>query len=506
MPTASLAARLSSPTGHTETHSHSAAKTNLRRARRYGFACSSCKARKVKCNGDHPVCSSCRRSGHQCVWPDEASAERQLREANAHIRRLEASVCQRTQSQEPDDNVPQRPQKSTGSSTRQVAGVETNADGINDDTTPGTIITDGHTDSGTQIWFQVGLGEDGTVIYNGPTSRFHAGAIEENRLDEAAISTKTHVETLKSQYSLMDSVWTPLAMAKPSMNGTGISTEVGMALLDIYWTWLHPLHNCVYRPTFVMDLALGGPYCSDFLLTCIFGLAARHLPKQHHVFSEYGKGDLLVSKAKELLLQEMAAPKPAITTIQGLLILGGRQCAAGHSSEGWLYTGMALRMMKDVGLHLDIRRLAVLEKWTPAETEARKRLYNSAYIWDKTLSLALGRPPSLTRRPYKRSEILDKSDDERIWSPIHASEVVESFSPTFSWNTSTFCSFCELHEVTTDMMLLFSNASLNENFGETIESLDGRIDKWYEDAPPALRIDVPSSVSQSPLPHIVSLK
>lgn len=499
-------AQLSHQPGDTETRSLSAAKSVLRRARRYGFACASCKTRKVKCNGDHPICSACRRSGHQCVWPDETTAERQLREANAHIRRLEATVRQRDKSEDRGDHGQERPSTSTGSSARRLTGQSTSPEGINHETTPATINTDGHTDSGTQIWFQVGLGEDGAVVYNGPTSRFHAGAIEENNLDDIVGSDRSHVETLKSQYSLMDSVWTPLAVVKSSMDGTGISNEVGMALLDIYWTWLHPLHNCVYRPAFMMDLALGGPYCSDFLLNCIFGLAARHLPEQHHVFRGYGKGDRFVAKAKELLLQEMTAPKPAIPTIQGLLILGGRQCAAGHSSEGWLYTGMALRMMKDIGLHLDIKRLAVLERWTPAETETRKRLYNSAYIWDKTLSLALGRPPSLTRRPYSPSEILDKFDDERIWSPIHASEVVESFSPTPSWNTSTFCSFCELHEITTDMLLLFSNASLNENFGETIENLDTRIGKWYNDAPPALRIDDPSTVSQSPLPHIVSLK
>jgi len=45
-------------------------------------------------------------------------------------------------------------------------------------------------------------------------------------------------------------------------------------------------------------------------------------------------------KAKQLLLSEMEQEKPKICTIQGLLILGGRQCAIGKSSEGWLYTGM----------------------------------------------------------------------------------------------------------------------------------------------------------------------
>lgn len=64
-------------------------------------------------------------------------------------------------------------------------------------------------------------------------------------------------------------------------------------------------------------------------------------------------------------------------------------------------------MLVDIGLHLhlDNSRLAELERLTPAEVETRKRLYNSAYIWDKTLSLALGRPPSLTRRPHGADDV-----------------------------------------------------------------------------------------------------
>ena len=178
----------------------------------------------------------------------------------------------------------------------------------------------------------------------------------------------------------------------------------------------------------------------------------------------------------------------------------------GRSSEGWLYTGMAIRMMQDTGLHLDTTRLARLERWTPAETETRKRLYNSAYIWDKTLSLALGRPPSLTGAPWPGDEILDKFDDERLWRPVHAAEVVETFSPSPAWNTSTFCAFCSLHEITTRMMILFSSTARTENFPAQIEDLDSQFQRWYENLAPRLRIDDAASMEQSPPPHIISLK
>jgi hypothetical protein len=89
-----------------------------------------------------------------------------------------------------------------------------------------------------------------------------------------------------------------------------------------------------------MDMSLGGRYYSDFLLLCIMSLAARHLPEHDRMLGNVPSGDQFMARAKELLFQEMDATKPNIPTIQGLLILGGRQCAMGKSSEGWLYTGM----------------------------------------------------------------------------------------------------------------------------------------------------------------------
>lgn len=308
----------------------------------------------------------------------------------------------------------------------------------------------------------------------------------------------------------MESVWMPLIAAKPKMNGTGVDTKTGVALLDIYWTWLHPLHHLVYRPAFLMDLALGGNHCSDFLLLCIFALAARHLPSESDNPAEADgsrRGEQYVERAKVLLLGEMAASSPKIPTIQGLLILGGRQCAIGQSSQGWLFTGMAIRMMQDIGLHLDTTRLVgIMERWTPAETETRKRLYNAAYVWDKTLSLALGRPPTLIRKPYPPHHIIDKFDDQRPWKPIHAKEVAPSFEPSPSWVTSTMCVFATLHEITTDMMLLFTRSPGAGKFTEQVMNLDARFRHWYEELPSGLKIDDSGQLKHSPPPHIVSLK
>ncbi|KAH6874456.1 fungal-specific transcription factor domain-containing protein [Thelonectria olida] len=476
---------------------------NTRRARRYGFACTSCKSRKVKCSGDQPICSRCRRTGEECVWPSQESTERRLRDAHARIRDLEASM------RPGDDAQPENMNSQDGiPAARAQSSLPS---GVSPISVEGTSLPTNRTSSNagsnhaSSLWFQVGIGEDGTITYNGPTSRFHAGPLKERGGGEGEAPTPTHRDTLRSQYALMSSVWMPLIAAQQYIKGTGVSTEIGLALLDIYWTWLHPLHNCVYRPVMMMDLALGGPYCSDFLLMCIFGLAARHLPEHHPDLEGIQQGDQFILKAKQLLLEEMAAPRPSIPTIQGLLILGGRQCAMGRSSEGWLYTGMAIRMMTDIGIHLDATLIAELERLTPAEIETRKRLYNSAYIWDKTLSLALGRLPSLTGKPYKTDEILDKFDDERAWQPVHAVEVSDSFIASPSMNSTTFCAFCQIHEITTDMMFLFSSGPRHQDLPAHLVDLDARFQRWLAETPASIIIDDPAVLPQSPPPHIVSL-
>ncbi|RSL82099.1 hypothetical protein CEP52_017045 [Fusarium oligoseptatum] len=282
-----------------------------RGARRYGFACARCKSRKIKCSGDQPVCKSCQKNGEDCVWPSQDSSELRLRHANARIRWLEASLLRSRSPQIdlPEDTQPTRvsPRQST------CAAVNTDTSPAVSTTTPSTqsTATDvAYPSSATEIWFQVGIGEDGGVVYNGPTSRFHAGALEESSMaptseaNNASILSVSEpkraaqVETLRSQWSLMDSAWLPLIQAKPLMNGTGVETKVGMALLEIYWTWLHPLHNCVYRPCLIMDLALGGQYCSDFLLVCIFALAARHLTEQDPSCPDIGKGEEFVKTSE----------------------------------------------------------------------------------------------------------------------------------------------------------------------------------------------------------------
>lgn len=104
-------------------------------------------------------------------------------------------------------------------------------------------------------------------------------------------------------------------------------------------------------------------------------------------------------------------------------------------------------MIKDLGLHLHNSRLGLKDDPDPEDLEARKRLYLSAYSWDKSISLCLGRPPSLTELPYAPNSILDKSGDSDTWIPFYLGESNIDYPPTDSLTTLTFINFCELSRV-----------------------------------------------------------
>jgi hypothetical protein len=142
------------------------------------------------------------------------------------------------------------------------------------------------------------------------------------------------------------------------------------------------------------DMSTGGPYYSPFLVTVLCAHAAR--------FEEGNLAEILISRARLLLGNEIHKPS-AIPTVQALLQLSARDLAYGNTSQGWLYSGMAFRMVSDLGLHHSSGKILSLGNLTPEDLEIRRRLFWSCYFWDKTVSLYLGRTPVLTEVPLSHS-------------------------------------------------------------------------------------------------------
>jgi len=167
--------------------------------------------------------------------------------------------------------------------------------------------------------------------------------------------------------------WEDFALGSAALQ-SDIPKEILAKLLQIHWAWIAPMFMWVYRPAFMRDMAVDGPYYSSFLMMVLCAHAAR--------FHDTKVGQMLMTRARLLLGAEIQKPS-SIPTVQALLQLSAREMAFGSTSQAWLYSGMAFRMVSDLGLHHNSGRILSLGHLSPEDLEIRRRLFWSCYFWDK---------------------------------------------------------------------------------------------------------------------------
>lgn len=182
----------------------------------------------------------------------------------------------------------------------------------------------------------------------------------------------------------------------------------------------------------------------------------------------------------------------------------------------------AIRMIKDLGLHLNSATHRLTDDLEPDDLEARKRLFLSAYAWDKSISLCLGRPPSLTEMPYSPGSLLDDSGDSELWTPFYLGEGDVAYPPTQALTTSCFISFCQLsmvthsnpvsgsysqcHQIVNDCYNTIYTGRVRGIKVHEVFSLQKKLHAFYEQLPYSLKIDSVESLKFCPPPHIFCLQ
>ena len=139
--------------------------------------------------------------------------------------------------------------------------------------------------------------------------------------------------------SLADPTVRQFYEAFASNHHDSVPPEFGRALVRSYFSF--QVFDIVDRTLFIRDMALGGPFFSEFLLMAIYAAGIRMMDGIA-LADRVNQSDMFAQMAKKLLWQELDGPSK-ITTIQGLLILSGRECAMGAPAQGWTHAGMVGR-------------------------------------------------------------------------------------------------------------------------------------------------------------------
>lgn len=335
--------------------------------------------------------------------------------------------------------------------------------------------------------------ECGALGAFGPSSTFHVGSpISQTESSDSKNRLEIDRHRLIANAALQRQKEYDL-LRQPAI--AGLPSDLAIHLLDLHWNRQHHTFLLTYRPAFMRDLVQGGPYCSDFLVNAVFACSSK-FSERLEVRSDPARpdtaGKLFFDRCDQLLTEQSLLTHSSIPTVAGLLMLGSTFNARGQISKGWLYTGYALRMVYDLGLHLDCKEVA----GSAEDVEIRRRLFWGAFICDKLQSLYFGRPFTLQLRDAHVSrDLMDTFEENELWTPyidpkIPNNDLAYPSSPTRIYSVSVFQHLCSLSKIMTIIIdRFYAVGATGEAARKHLDMIDQRLTTWYRRLPANLRFE-----------------
>ncbi|KAK1515346.1 uncharacterized protein CCOS01_13539 [Colletotrichum costaricense] len=285
-----------------------------------------------------------------------------------------------------------------------------------------------------------------------------------------------------------------------------LPADAALHLLDLHWNRQHMSYLLTYRPAIMDSLIRNGPHVNSLLLNAIY-LQSSLYSDRPGIRTPFGADEAATGQvnfyARFKALLPTFIDKPSIPTIVALLTCGSCLVPHGQQSAGWVFCGMAYRMMIDIGIHLDSSGRAATStspSATAIEMEMANRLYWGAYVGDKFQSLFLGRSPALHRAAATVSRnYLDSYEEMEVWAPYVDPQAqapllvtldqqhAAAYVPRPAYALSTFRSLLELCDIAADMIEAFyapsTGARDDRPRGDKRNELRAQLSQWHSSLP-----------------------
>ncbi|KAJ9622510.1 hypothetical protein H2204_011523 [Knufia peltigerae] len=350
--------------------------------------------------------------------------------------------------------------------------------------------------------------DDGHLTFHGTTSFFRLPGSQQDGADGTGRLLPSQKDAESGKDKLINSAWKERAFEQFAN-----TPEPMKSLLRDHWTWVSPLFNFIYRPAFTRDIKNNGPYYSSGLLNTILAHSvrwARSDPNLSILLEPYDGGAQFYRQAIAAVFDTVRQGPGKIPEVQALLLLSAQATGKGHRTQAWLYTGMAIRLMEDLGLNIDSRSYAATAGLSDEDIEIRNRLFWSCYCWEKLLCLYLGRQPVILATHASSPQLLlDDSAEIEVWSPSGVGVIDEqNYPPTQSHATSCFINMCSLSEILHRILLQLYDP-LNEISEEATISYvvneTANMQTWWDRLPSFLKITTSDPPSHCPPSHVATL-
>ncbi|KAH3929956.1 hypothetical protein HBH44_148850 [Parastagonospora nodorum] len=446
----------------------SSPQARKRHPKKSAFSCEACRTRKVKCDAIHPVCTRCNVRGEECVY--------KLNPTLSYTQRLEQKVAQL------EEALSQARRHSHGSIDPALGQSFSDYQPRSEH----TVVPDDATAT-------LPL-DDSISLFKLPGS-VRALTIQKSQAD---------LEVAANKETLVNSAWRERVYER-----LADTPEPFRSLLDSHFCWIQPLFNFVYRPAFTRDMKNGGPYFSQALLNTILSHSIRWCrgePGMDELLAPFDNGAAFSKDAVKYLFEDIQQGHSKVPTVQALLLLSAQECGRGNRTQAWLYSGMAFRLIDDMGICIDGKRHADASSFSAEDIEIRNRLFWSCYFWDKLISLYFGRSPLIQYSEISPPRVLmDDTAELELWMP-HG--LLSSYPPKQAHSISCFIQMCGLAEILNQVLINLYSTAQNLSAAQAIQCAiteGSKLRAWWRDLPEHLKINLADPALECPPSHIVTL-
>ncbi|KUJ11035.1 C6 transcription factor [Mollisia scopiformis] len=464
----------------------SSASHSAKATKKSAFSCDQCRKRKVRCGGEQPSCRRCTVRNDTCMY--------KLSPTLSYTERLENKV------------------KDLEARLSQFQQLDSKQNGTKDSLSSLHPWSPDEKSSSDRAETFKGLKVDdkGAITYHGTTSFFQLPTSTDNGPFDSASSDKSDLtaESIGRRERLVRNAWEQRALETLAE-----TPEPFQYLLKAHWCWIQPLFNFVYRPAFTRDMEVLGPYYSHTLLNAMPSHSVRWCKNDQqisHLLAPYENGQLFSRQARTLVFEDLTQGHSSVPTVQTLLLLSAQECSAGNRTQAWLYSGMAFRLIEDMGICIDGQKYAGSVRLSDEDIEIRHRLFWSCFFWDKIISLYLGRSPTLQHSSISPPQImLDDSAETELWTPhgIVYPDNVE-YPPTQAHSISCFTRMCRLSEIFNRILInMYDPLGRNTeaDIRDCVLKEGENLKVWWNDLPNFLQIEAKALPPHCPPSHIVTL-
>ncbi|KAJ5654521.1 fungal-specific transcription factor domain-containing protein [Penicillium lividum] len=347
------------------------------------------------------------------------------------------------------------------------------------------------------------IGSDGQFRYYGPTSHF-------NLLRMPTPDNLTIHRTIRKD-------------GQDHLNRKEVPKSMEEHLLNQYFTWHSPSVDVVDRNMYETAKQQWQKHMEEtsfysealtnaILITFLCCLGAAFEPRYHPNFITYPRSlsDFFADRAKTLL--DIEFDSPTVATVQAMVVLSGHDIGCKRDARGWLYSGMAMRLAFDLGLHIDMSPYVANGTISEAEADVRRMVFWGAYTLDHHWGFLLGCPfrMNLEDVTVQKPGIDIKQDQDQAerWYP-YGLPYPTAFPPGLSIaNTASSLSLHRimLCEIMTPLgHVLYGSLKIPR---EALQKLNAettdRLLQWEASLPESLQVNA-NECTTPPLPHVLLL-